>query len=138
MKTQSIVPSSPSVISANFIVEHKDFPLSIIPSVYNLHFFKICIVPKGWDYRQRLTVVPSFIIIVTPYENSVCSHFSSSVISASFIIEHNDKDFLLSVITPVYNYHFFRICIVPKGCDYRQGSTVNFGGKKVTIKRLWL
>ena len=57
MKTQSIVTPSPSVISANFIVEHKDFPLSIIPSVYNPHFSKICIVPKGWDYRQRLTVV---------------------------------------------------------------------------------
>src|SRR6185312_5902633 len=52
MKTQSIVPSCSGVISANFIVEHKDFPLSIIPSVYNPHFFKICIVPKGWDYRQ--------------------------------------------------------------------------------------
>ena len=40
---------------ANFwqgTLEHKDFPLSIIPSVHNPHFFKICIVPKGWDYRQ--------------------------------------------------------------------------------------
>jgi len=52
MKTLSIVTLPSSVISANFIVEHKDFPLSIIPSVYNFHFFKICIVPKGWDYRQ--------------------------------------------------------------------------------------
>src|SRR5690349_12688331 len=52
MKTLSIVTPPVSVISANFIVEHKDFPLSIIPSVYNPHFFKICIVPKGWDYRQ--------------------------------------------------------------------------------------
>src|SRR6185369_16636366 len=57
MKTLSIVTFSPSVINANFIVEHKDFPLSIIPSVYNPHFFKICIVPKGWDYRQGSTVI---------------------------------------------------------------------------------
>src|SRR5690349_18087939 len=53
MKTLSIVTPPLSVISANFIVEHKDFPLSIIPSVYNHHFFKICIVPKEWDYRQE-------------------------------------------------------------------------------------
>ena len=57
MKTLSIVTPPLSVISANFIVEHKDFPLSIIPSVYNPHFFKICIVPKGWDYRQGSTVL---------------------------------------------------------------------------------
>jgi len=56
MKTLSIVTPSPSVISANFIIEHKDFPLSIIPSAYNHHFLKICIVPKGCDYRQELTV----------------------------------------------------------------------------------
>src|SRR6185369_10701486 len=47
----------------------------------------------------------------------------SSVISAGFIIEH--KDFPLSIVTPVYNHHFFRICIVPKWCDYKQGSTVD-------------
>ena len=52
MKTLSIVTPSPSVISAGFIIEHKDFPLSIIPSVYNPHFFKICIVPKWCDYRK--------------------------------------------------------------------------------------
>ena len=56
MKTLSIVTPSPSVISAGFIIEHKDFPLSIIPSVYNPHFFKICIVPKRCDYRQGSTV----------------------------------------------------------------------------------
>ena len=39
------------------VVEHKDFPLSIIPSVYNPDFVKICIVPKGCNYRQGLTVV---------------------------------------------------------------------------------
>src|SRR5262245_24368174 len=56
MKTLSIVTLSSSVISTTFIIEHKDFPLSIIPSVYNSHFFKICIVPKWCDYRQGLTV----------------------------------------------------------------------------------
>jgi hypothetical protein len=29
------------------LMENKEFPLSIVISAYNQHFFKICIVPKG-------------------------------------------------------------------------------------------
>ena len=75
MKIQSIVLSSSSVISVNFIVEHKDFPLSIIPSVYNPHFFKICIVSKGWDYRQGLTVQAFQTFICFTYLMMADCHF---------------------------------------------------------------
>src|SRR5688572_12273630 len=57
MKTLFIVTSPSSIIGADFIVEHKDFSLSIVTPVYNHHFFKNCIVPEGCDYRQGSTVV---------------------------------------------------------------------------------
>src|SRR5690242_19770991 len=69
MKTQSIVPSSLSVISANFIVKHKDFPLSIILSVYNPHFFKFALCQKsgtgGSAFNLRPTIVWSALPLAT-------------------------------------------------------------------------
>ena len=59
MKTLSVVTSPSSVISAGFIIDHKNFPLFIVTPVYNHHFFRICIVPKWCDYRQRSTVLPN-------------------------------------------------------------------------------
>ena len=54
------------------------------------------------DYSRPLSIVPSFIVPL--YENSVYSHTSFQCRQCQF--------------------HSFKMCIVPKGWDYRQGLTV--------------
>src|SRR6185295_4014208 len=72
MKTLSIVTSPYTYHNASFIIEHKEFSLSIITSVYNFHFFKICIVSKGCDYRQGSTVLGRD--VADRQVNSFCTH----------------------------------------------------------------
>src|SRR5688572_7873630 len=52
MKTLSIVLLPSQCHKRHVIIEHKKKTLSIVPSRYNPHFFKICIVPKWQDYRE--------------------------------------------------------------------------------------
>src|SRR6185295_13441386 len=54
------------------LVGHKDFPLSIVTSVYNPHFSDFSYMPKGWDYRQGSTVFSNIFLTPQPLTFGQC------------------------------------------------------------------
>src|SRR6185295_20236315 len=68
-KTRSIIPPPPLQVC---LVGHKDFPLSIVTSVYNPHFSDFSYMPKGWDYRQGSTVYVNIFLTPQPLTFGQC------------------------------------------------------------------
>lgn len=61
-KTRFII-STPLLPICLALVQHKDFPLSIVISAYNSHFSKFSYMSKEWNYRQRETFFKFFLTL---------------------------------------------------------------------------